>query len=174
MKKGNFMSPRSKKGCGEFSHNNPRRRREAIRKVKKEYEKSTRGKIVRHFNYVAKSSFILNTKSQIGCQKCGIDDYRVLTFHHVNPKEKLFLVSAQCACRKLQSILDEISKCNVLCKNCHEIEHDGYWRGVLEETEVKDEYPEIKEKQLQIDFKRKERIERIDHLVKTMNKDSGA
>ena len=164
------MSPRSKKGCGEFSHNNPIRRRDAIRRVKREYEKTGRAKRIRKNNYIAKSSFILNTKLQVGCQKCKIDDYRILVFHHIEPKEKLFLVSAMCATRSWRSILNEMSKCNVLCKNCHEIEHNGYWRGAIEKTEVKDEYPGIEDKQLQIDFKRKERIERINHIVKTINK----
>jgi len=164
------MSPRSKKGCGDFSHNNPLRRKESIRRVKREYEKTKQAKILRHFNYILKANFILNVKTQVGCQKCRIDDYRVLVFHHVNPKEKLFLVCAACACRSWRSLLEEIKKCNVLCKNCHEIEHDGYWRGVIKKTEAKDEYTEIEEKQLPIDFKREERIERINHLIKTMNK----
>ena len=57
MKKGDFHSPRSPHG--EFSRNNPARRRDAIRRCKKEYEKTERAKRYRRNNYVAKSNFCL-------------------------------------------------------------------------------------------------------------------
>jgi len=159
-----------RRNCGgEFSHKNPTRRKEAIRRVKKDYEKTKRGKIVRYFNYVAKSNFIVNAKTQIGCQNCGITDYRVLEFHHVNSREKSFPISTACACRSWKSLLHEISKCNVLCKNCHAIEHDGYWRGVIGRVEIKKKFSEIKEKQMQIDFKRKENIENVNQLISDFN-----
>jgi predicted HNH restriction endonuclease len=55
---------------------------------------------------------------------CGNTDYRVLQFHHVNPKEKLYNVSAMVSRgMDVVSILKEIEKTIVLCSNCHLIHH---------------------------------------------------
>ena len=56
------------------------------------------------------------------CIKCGNDDIRVLDFHHRNPKEKERGVS-QLLLYRIEKIMEEISKCDVLCANCHRIEH---------------------------------------------------
>ena len=58
------------------------------------------------------------------CTMCGITDPRVLQFHHINPKEKLFNVSNMVS-RGMDviSILREIEKTIVLCSNCHLIHH---------------------------------------------------
>lgn len=63
-------------------------------------------------------------KADLKCLKCGEDHVSTLQFHHINPKEKEFSISV--ASRKgysKQRILDEISKCIVLCANCHFKEH---------------------------------------------------
>lgn len=55
-----------------------------------------------------------------GCLHCGEKDPRCLDFHHRNPADKYFNVSAA---HKLQceadEITDEVRKCDVLCSNCH-------------------------------------------------------
>jgi len=57
------------------------------------------------------------------CIRCGIDDNRVLEWHHKDAKSKDFAVGN--ALNKLgrQKILEEIKKCVCLCSNCHRIEH---------------------------------------------------
>lgn len=112
---------------GDFSHNNPRRRLDSIRRAKKEYEKSERGKRIRAYNYEMKSNFLANLKAQVGCEECGIDNSIVLSFHHVNPKEKKFFINSTVATRSWQMLLNEIEKCVVLCANCHLIAHKGLW-----------------------------------------------
>jgi len=61
-------------------------------------------------------------KKTLKCNRCGYDDYRTLEFHHTdgnkegNPSE----LAAKWGWEKLK---EELDKCEVLCSNCHRIEH---------------------------------------------------
>lgn len=68
---------------------------------------------------------ILNDYKKLNkCSICGIDDYRVLDFHHKNINEKSFSVSFGKDNRfGLDKMMKEIKKCAILCANCHRIEH---------------------------------------------------
>lgn len=68
------------------------------------------------------SNFLAQSKSQ-GCIQCGFLDHRALVFHHRDPSTKSFQINQNAWARKTQDILDEISKCDVLCANCHQIRH---------------------------------------------------
>ena len=61
--------------------------------------------------------------------KCIMCDYnrcqRVLSFHHVNPKEKDFDLSSRGLTRSWERIRKEIDKCVLLCANCHMEVRDG-------------------------------------------------
>lgn len=58
------------------------------------------------------------------CQRCGYDKCTAaLQFHHVNPEEKTFGISGSGVTRSLETQLNEISKCILLCANCHAEEH---------------------------------------------------
>lgn len=54
------------------------------------------------------------------CVRCGISDFRVLQFDHIDPTEKSFDI-----CRKFNKsddeFLDEVEKCQLLCHCCHYI-----------------------------------------------------
>lgn len=54
-----------------------------------------------------------------------MEDIRVLSFHHRDPRQKRFDVS-QGANRRvgLKTLFEEIAKCDVLCANCHLIVED--------------------------------------------------
>ena len=78
-------------------------------------------------------------KKTLKCSRCKNDDYRVLEFHHRNPLEKEFTI-ANMVDRgySREKLNDEITKCDVLCANCHRIVHyeieslhhfekDGVW-----------------------------------------------
>lgn len=60
-------------------------------------------------------------KQKAGCSKCGYNkSAAALAFHHVDRKTKRHDVSRMAAQgRALVSIKEEISKCVVLCMNCH-------------------------------------------------------
>lgn len=52
----------------------------------------------------------------------------IFDFHHRDPKEKEFSISmSELSRRPLNSILKELSKCDLLCSNCHRLLHfSGY------------------------------------------------
>jgi hypothetical protein len=54
------------------------------------------------------------------CVLCGYDRcVSALHFHHVDPATKRFHLSMQGATRSLASVRAEMSKCVLLCANCH-------------------------------------------------------
>lgn len=55
------------------------------------------------------------------CKSCGYNaNIRVLTFHHVKPEDKRFALALnELWSRAWQDILEEASKCELLCFNCH-------------------------------------------------------
>lgn len=58
------------------------------------------------------------------CQVCGYNrSMRAMSFHHVNPLEKDFGISA--SIRAWDKIQAELDKCVLLCANCHAEVHDG-------------------------------------------------
>ncbi len=68
--------------------------------------------------------FIKSFKGQNPCKSCGESETVCLDFHHLDPKEKDLDVSAM-VYHKLENIKLEISKCIVLCSNCHRKVHAG-------------------------------------------------
>jgi hypothetical protein len=69
-------------------------------------------------------AWLAEYKKQSHCKNCGLADFRVLTFHHRNPEDKTGHVG-DLAGRgwSLQRVQAEIALCEVLCANCHLIEH---------------------------------------------------
>ncbi|GAG65823.1 unnamed protein product [marine sediment metagenome] len=70
---------------------------------------------------------ILQKLDFLKCQKCGYkgSNYRSLEFHHKN-LSKSFCVSNALSRKEgvsVQDIMDEISKCDIICRNCHVLEH---------------------------------------------------
>lgn len=57
------------------------------------------------------------------CSKCGISDFRVLDFHHIDPSKKEFSISFNYLNLGIDKIMQEIKKCDILCANCHRITH---------------------------------------------------
>lgn len=59
------------------------------------------------------------------CIVCGYNRCnRALEFHHINPNEKLFSIS-QIILRSKETMENELSKCVLLCSNCHMELEDG-------------------------------------------------
>jgi len=65
-------------------------------------------------------------KQKTGCCICGYNKYSgALDFHHINPEEKEIRITGKHFCSGSEKITREISKCMLLCKNCHyELEDD--------------------------------------------------
>jgi 5-methylcytosine-specific restriction endonuclease McrA len=54
------------------------------------------------------------------CKKCGYKKtQRALSFHHINPEEKIFCLSKNNLKRPWKLIKKELKKCDLLCLNCH-------------------------------------------------------
>ena len=63
--------------------------------------------------------------SENPCIDCGNSDIRVLDFDHRNPEGKKFNIgkAAHSGYGK-ETLMQEIAKCDVRCKNCHAIRHE--------------------------------------------------
>ena len=64
--------------------------------------------------------------------ECAICGYRAcqaaLQFHHVDPSTKAFNIS-QSMSRSMDDLEAEVSKCILLCANCHTEWHEKEWNG---------------------------------------------
>lgn len=65
-------------------------------------------------------------KSQEKCIECGHDVYGDLDYHHRDPSTKIASVSDMVGRYSRETILNEIKKCDVLCKKCHANHHYNY------------------------------------------------
>lgn len=82
---------------------------------RKEYEKRKRIERLIWYNEI---------KKDLRCERCGFQDSRCLAFHHKDPSTKIDKVRMILKQRiSMAKVLDEIAKCEVLCYNCHRIEH---------------------------------------------------
>lgn len=56
------------------------------------------------------------------CSVCGYNKCQAaLDFHHKDPEQKEFQISKY---RKRVTLLEELKKCEILCKNCHTEKHE--------------------------------------------------
>ena len=65
---------------------------------------------------------LLQYKKTLQCEQCGLNDHRVIEFHHIKDKDQNVsrMVSNGLSWQRIQN---EIKKCIPLCCNCHRIEH---------------------------------------------------
>lgn len=69
---------------------------------------------------------IANEAKSQGCVLCDESSLCCLDFHHKDPSEKEGTISVMIASTtKKEKVIDEISKCVVLCSNCHRKVHAG-------------------------------------------------
>ena len=66
--------------------------------------------------------FIREHKSDKSCIRCGFSDYRCLEFHHLRDK-KFNIADVGRINMSMARLLKEIAKCELICANCHAIEH---------------------------------------------------
>lgn len=65
------------------------------------------------------------------CMRCGYDKCtEALDLHHKDPSVKEFTLSQRWTC-KLEDLIKEASKCELLCANCHREEHFKLKNGPL-------------------------------------------
>ena len=98
------------------------------KKKDKDYYENNKSKChAKSAKYVAATKvWIRNIKSSLKCKICGEDHPSCLDFHHLDPNEKDGSISNMTTRSASKAkILDEVSKCIVLCSNCHRKFHDG-------------------------------------------------
>ena len=84
-------------------------------------------RINKNYNYRSKiSQKFIEYKKNIGCQNCGYNKCGgSLDFHHVDPVIKSRRISAGLWNNKTKLFETELSKCILLCKNCHYEVHNN-------------------------------------------------
>ena len=67
---------------------------------------------------------IMDSLKSVGCACCGEKNPVCLDFHHYDPSEKSFNMS-QALLKPYHALIEEASKCIVVCSNCHRRIHAG-------------------------------------------------
>lgn len=61
------------------------------------------------------------------CELCGYDRcVAAMEFHHRDPSQKDFAISANGHTKSFEKIKKELDKCALLCANCHREVHAGF------------------------------------------------
>lgn len=75
----------------------------------------------------SKHRYVKDVKKDLSCEFCDEDFYACLSFHHVDPTDKVGSVTemknAPYADYDIDDIKEEIAKCVTLCSNCHRKVH---------------------------------------------------
>jgi hypothetical protein len=99
-------------------YKDPEKRRECRRKWYANNKQSEREHVYRRKKNIRE--WFTNFKSTLKCSKCKEAHPATLDFHHKNPNEKEFqLTRLTHYGYSKERIKNEISKCIVLCANCH-------------------------------------------------------
>lgn len=70
--------------------------------------------------YENKNKTVSEIKKNLKCAKCGEEREYCLDFHHIDPNEKENTIARMTSNNyRLDTVLNEIKKCIVLCSNCH-------------------------------------------------------
>ena len=100
----------------------PYKNKEQQRKAQREYARKKRTENLEKTNKRKQEikDWFNDYKSDKSCSSCGENHPACLEFHHINENDKYAAVSylVQKA-YSLDKIKSEISKCKILCANCH-------------------------------------------------------
>lgn len=81
---------------------------------------------IRNIRVREESQLIINKmKEQYGCLFCSESTPICLDFHHINPEDKKYEVSTLVSAGNMIKVYEEISKCILICSNCHRKLHAG-------------------------------------------------
>jgi hypothetical protein len=106
-------------------------------------------------------------KTTIRCIRCGENDPACLQFHHRSRGEKKMSIATYVfQASNLEKFIQELDKCDVLCANCHLIEH---WQerdesaDILEYTELQQQLMDTQGWRARLKIKR--RIFQLDGVI---------
>lgn len=135
------------KFCGQLLSGNQRFYCSKTCKVKyftQNNKKYSKGNTDREISYYAdrgrKKKFILLEELGCKCEVCGYNkNLAALCFHHRDEHTKSYGLDARMfASHSMESLREEISKCQILCHNCHMELHHPDWDRVRMEEIYKD------------------------------------
>ncbi len=93
---------------------------------KKIHYKNNRDKYIQ--SEVNGRKWFIEYKRTLKCSRCGFNHPAALDFHHIDPSTKSFKMSNISRVEKNKTlIMEEIKKCEVLCANCHRVEHSIHY-----------------------------------------------
>ncbi len=73
-------------------------------------------------SHLFKRAFLDSLKMQLGCADCGYNEHSyAMDFDHCEGKKEYSLASNSMLDRNWEALLTELSKCDVLCANCHRV-----------------------------------------------------
>jgi hypothetical protein len=107
----------------------------------------------RQYKHRAFKNLLLSYKKIFNCELCGYHKCEAaLEFHHINSSEKELQISKiTCLYKSIEefpkSILNELDKCQVLCSNCHQIQHTNLEKYNLYKNKIEEKsinYKKIK------------------------------
>ena len=100
---------KQKEAQRQYYLNNKNKAKENVRRRRKEY-----------------ITWFEEIKSSLKCIKCRNNHPAVLDFHHRSKSEKIIAVSQLLWKNRIEELMIEIKKCDVLCANCHrKLHHYG-------------------------------------------------
>lgn len=109
---------------------------------------------IHYLENISKISLNKNNKKiflNIKGSKCEICKYDVcpssLVFHHLESSKKEFKISDIRYIHNMETIINELNKCQILCQNCHQEHHIDKDRFFKYEEEIKKKSKNIKETQ---------------------------
>lgn len=96
--------------------------KECQKRDKKIHYKNNKDKYIQ--NGLNGKKWFMDYKRTLKCNRCGFNHPAALDFHHIDPSTKSFKMSNIAHVESNKAIImEEISKCEVLCANCHRVEH---------------------------------------------------
>lgn len=85
-----------------------------------------------------RSRGVIHARLKHGCMDCGEMNPVVLEFDHRNPAEKVADISKLMHNGSISKLEKELSKCDVVCANCHRkrtVNMFGGWKALLKKEE---------------------------------------
>lgn len=108
----------------DFNSSNKYWCKDCYSKYYRKYYQSKKEQILKSINTLDNvKNIVFEYKSKQKCCKCGFSNPVALDFHHIKKSDKIFTIGNWAERKSINLIIEEISKCIVLCKNCHAIYH---------------------------------------------------
>lgn len=104
-------------------YKDPQKAKEAKARIYR--EKNGRAKAVAHNRKErAKRKLIVDEyKLKHGCARCGYKQYAPAIDAHHTGEKNFCIADGVKECKSIEAILAELEKCELVCANCHRVEH---------------------------------------------------